>query len=49
MNELKDEILLEKGIEATYEIMFYCIVIGLPMYELYTSALSADKKEKKLK
>ena len=28
--------------------MFYCIIIGLPMYELYTSAVSAEKKEKKL-
>lgn len=49
LSELKEEVLLEKGVEAFYELAFYCIVIGLPMYELYKSAESADKKEVKLK
>jgi hypothetical protein len=40
---------MEKGIEAFYEIFFYSIVIGLPMYELYKGAESAEKKEIKLK
>ena len=41
LNELKEEILLERGVEAVYELFLYCILIGLPMYELYTSAVSA--------
>jgi len=49
LTELKEEILMEKGIEAFYEIFFYSIVIGLPMYELYKGAESAEKKEIKLK
>lgn len=32
ISELKDEILLEKGISAFYEWIFYSIVIGLPLY-----------------
>lgn len=49
LTELKEEILMEKGIEGFYEIFFYSIVIGLPMYELYKGAESAEKKEIKLK
>jgi hypothetical protein len=30
--ELKDDILLEKGVEAFYEILFYLIVLGLPFW-----------------
>ena len=49
LTELKEEILLEKGVEAFYELFLYSIIIGLPLYELYKSAESAEKKEKKLK
>lgn len=49
LTELKEEILLEKGVEAFYELFLYSIIIGLPMYELYKSAESTEKKEKKLK
>jgi hypothetical protein len=49
MTELKEEILLEKGVEAFYELFFYSIVIGIPMYELYKAAESAEKKDVKLK
>lgn len=31
---LNDELALEKGIEFFYEIIFYSIVIGLPLYEM---------------
>ncbi len=48
ITELKEEILLEKGIEAIYELFFYGIVIGVPLYELYVAAVSAQKKEQKL-
>ena len=40
--------LLEKGIEAFYEIMFYLIVLGLPFWELYRSSIAAVKKEENL-
>lgn len=49
LTELKEEVLLEKGVEAFYELFLYSIIIGLPMYELYKSAESAEKKEIKLK
>ena len=39
----------ELSVEAFYELFFYSIVIGLPMYELYKGAESAEKKETKLK
>ena len=29
---LNDELALEKGIEFSYELIFYAIVIGLPIY-----------------
>ena len=29
-----DDQALEKGIEFFYEILFYCVIIGLPTYEL---------------
>lgn len=41
--------MLEKGVEAFYELFLYSIIIGLPMYELYKSAESTEKKENKLK
>lgn len=40
--------LLEKGIESFYEIMFYLIVLGLPFWELYKSSIAAVKKEEGL-
>jgi optic atrophy 3 protein len=32
---LSDELAIEKGIEFFYEILFYLIVVGLPVYELW--------------
>lgn len=46
--ELKEDMLLEKGIEGFYELLFYCIVLGLPFYELYKGSVSAQKKEENL-
>lgn len=46
--EYKSEVLLEKGIETFYEIMFYLIVLGLPFWELYRSSIAAVKKEENL-
>jgi hypothetical protein len=43
--ELKDEVLLEKGVESFYEALFYIIVLGLPFWELYKSSIAAQKKE----
>lgn len=31
---LNDELAIEKGIEFFYEIIFYSLVIGLPLYEM---------------
>ncbi len=45
VSELKDEVLLEKGIEFFYEWLFYLIVLGLPFYELYRSSAAAMLKE----
>jgi hypothetical protein len=36
---------LEKGIEGIYEIFFYSIVIGLPLYEMHRSAVATEAKE----
>lgn len=48
LTELKEEILLEKGIEGFFEVVFYSIVFGIPLYELHKSTISAEKKEIKL-
>jgi hypothetical protein len=41
---LSEELALEKGIEFTYEILFYCIVIGLPFYEIWRAAEESAEK-----
>lgn len=48
VSELKDEVLLEKGIEFFYEWLFYIIVLGLPFWELYRSSAAAVTKEQNL-
>ena len=45
---LSDDVALEKGIEFFYELLVYMILIGLPLYELYTTSASNDKKAKEL-
>lgn len=35
---LNEELAVEKGIEFFYEIVFYSIVIGLPVYEMYRAS-----------
>ena len=46
--ELKEDIALEKGIEAFYEFWFYVIVIGIPLYEMHKGSVAAEEKEKVL-
>jgi optic atrophy 3 protein len=50
---LNDDVAVEKGIEFFYEIIFYSIVIGLPLYEMYRasaeSKAKADELESRLK
>lgn len=46
--ELREELLLEKGVESSYELLFYLIVLGLPFWELYRSSVAAQKKEETL-
>jgi hypothetical protein len=41
---LSDELALEKGIEFFYEILFYCIVIGLPLYEIWRASEESAEK-----
>jgi optic atrophy 3 protein len=35
---------VEKGIEFYYELLFYSIIIGLPLYELYRGSKEAEEK-----
>jgi TRAP-type uncharacterized transport system fused permease subunit len=45
---LKEEAALEKGIEAFYEFLFYFIVFGIPLYELYKAQIASEQKEETL-
>ena len=40
--------MLEKGVSALYELLFYSIVIGIPLFELYKGAVSTHLKEQQL-
>lgn len=40
---LNDELAVEKGIEFFYELLFYFIVISLPLYELYRGSIEAKE------
>ena len=39
---------MEKGIEFFYEIIFYCIVIGLPLYEMNRQAQENKAKSERV-
>lgn len=45
---LSEDVALEKGIEFFYEILIYLILILLPLYELYITAESTQKKTDEL-
>jgi hypothetical protein len=38
LKPLNENIAVEKGIEFFYEIIFYMIILGFPIYELYLAA-----------
>lgn len=46
--DVREEVLLEKGIESFYEILFYVIVLGLPFWELYKASAATQRKEETL-
>lgn len=39
---------IDKGIEFFYEILFYLIAVGFPMYEVYRQVVDTKAKETKL-
>jgi hypothetical protein len=45
---ISSEKTLEKGIEFFYEIVFYSIAFGFPMYELYRGTVDTKKKDVKM-
>lgn len=46
---LKDEDALEKGLEYFYEIIFYAIIIALPLHEMYKANKDGKIKSNELK
>ena len=42
----RDEVALEKGIDFFFEIVFYSIIIGLPLFELYRNQVESDEKSR---
>ena len=45
---LADDIAIEKGVEFFYEIIFYTILITIPLWEMYKAQVSAEEKSQKL-
>jgi hypothetical protein len=45
---LSDDVAIEKGVEFFYEVVLYGILISLPLYEMWHSQESANKKSKEL-
>lgn len=45
---LNDEVAIDKGIEFFYELIFYLIIIALPIYEMNKSHTESAEKSKKL-
>lgn len=45
---ISDDLSLEKGIEFFYEIIFYAIIIGVPLYEMYVQSVESTEKSIKL-
>jgi len=39
---------IDKGIEFFYEMLFYSIAIGFPMYEIYRQVVDSKAKDKKM-
>ena len=45
---ISDELAIDKGIEFFYEIIFYFIILSLPIYEMIKSHIEGAEKSKKL-
>lgn len=41
---LSDDVAIDKGVEFFYEVIFYSIVLSLPLYEMYIQQVSNEKK-----
>ena len=41
---LNDSLALQKGIQFFYEIIFYSIVLGFPIYQLYLASVQSKEK-----
>ena len=41
---LSDDVAIDKGVEFFYEVIFYSIILTLPLYEMYIQQVSNDKK-----
>ena len=43
--KLSDKIALEKGVENFYEVIFYTLVLGMALYEMYKGSKVTHMKE----
>ena len=41
---LSDDVALDRGVEFFYEVIFYSIILALPLYEMYTTQVSNQQK-----
>src|SRR4051812_1045059 len=42
---LSDDVAVDKGVEFFYEVLFYGIVLSLPLYEMWVQQVSNQKKQ----
>ena len=45
---LSDDVALDKGVEFFYEVIFYTIVLSLPLYEMWIQQVATQKKNTEL-
>ena len=45
---LTQDVAIEKGVEFFYEVIFYMILITIPLCEMYKAQVSADEKSEQL-
>lgn len=45
---LNDDLAIEKGINLFYEILFYLLMLGIPIYEMNRSSKESKEKSKRL-
>ena len=46
--QISDAKAVEKGVEVYYEIIFYSILIGLPLYEMYRGIIETKEKKQRV-